>query len=78
MNMRYLLAGLGLALLLRLAPAVAQDTEETEPPAEPETPAAAEAAPAAPPESQPAPRTGVFIPTEKIPADAAISFPVDI
>jgi hypothetical protein len=62
-----------LALTATSGPAIAQDTEAE---AEPE-PSAEEAAPA---ESPPpaAPSTGVFIPTEKIPADASISFPVDI
>ena len=62
-----------LALAAVPGPAFAQESEP-----EPE-PAAEEAAPAESPPPAPAtPRTGVFIPTEKIPADAAISFPVDI
>ncbi len=66
-----------LAVLLAMAagPGLAQDSE----PEDEAEPAAEEAAPAETPPPEPAPqRTGTFIPTEKIPADAAISFPVDI
>lgn len=64
-----------LALTAYSGPAVAQDNEAE---AEPE-PSAEEAAPAeSPPPAPTTPSTGVFIPTEKIPADASISFPVDI
>jgi len=77
----------GLALLLLLATPLAAGQE---PPAKPgPAPAAEQAkeaeqaeAPAAPPGNPAAPETAEseerFVPTEKVPADASISFPVDI
>jgi hypothetical protein len=77
----------GLALLLLLAAPLAAGQE---PPAKaPPEPAAEQAeeagqaeAPAAPAGSPPAAGTAEaeerFVPTEKVPADASISFPVDI
>lgn len=68
-----------LAVLLTANAGLAQEAEEERDNEAETTPTAQEAPVAAPP---PAPasggRTEVFIPTEKIPADAAISFPVDI
>ncbi len=71
------------AVVLATSAVLAQEGEpepDPEAAASPEQGAPVKEAPAAAPPPAPASgrRTDVFIPTEKIPADAAISFPVDI